>query len=171
MPGSEQERKDFAAPSVAGTYRGLDLARLDRDDEDERRFLIEAEHPELHEALHGGADEVAVDGIVMNPRLHVAMHEIVANQLWADDPPEMWETAQRLTDAGYDRHEVLHMLASVNTGELYEALRHQTPVDLDRMRAALADLPASWERDRAMASQDHRPNRAERRAAARRLRH
>jgi hypothetical protein len=44
--------------------------------------------------------------VTVNPVLHIAMHEIVANQLWANDPPEMWETAVRLLDAGYERHEV-----------------------------------------------------------------
>jgi hypothetical protein len=52
------------------------------------------------------------------------------------------------------------MLASVNTGEIHKALRNQTPADLGRMRAALADLPVSWERDRSPAdcgpTEEHR---------------
>lgn len=158
-------------PAAVGTWDGIDLALLDRGDEDDRRILIEAEHPELHEALRSDVDEVHAGGATINPRLHVAMHEIVANQLWADDPPEAWTTAQRLVAAGYDRHEVLHMLASVNSDALFHALRDQVPVDLDRMRLALADLPDSWERERTAAAGEGRPNRAKRRAAARRSRH
>ena len=169
MSGSERE--DFAVPAAAGTYDGINLAWLDRSSEDDRRILIEAEHPELHRALLRDVDEVEAGGTTINPRLHIALHEVVANQLWADDPPEVWATAQRLTAAGYDRHEVLHMLASVSSDALYGALRDRTPVDPERMRTALADLPASWERERAATADEHRPNRAERRAAARDPRH
>jgi hypothetical protein len=39
------DRKAWALPAATGSYQGLDLSLLDRDDEDERRYLIEAEHP------------------------------------------------------------------------------------------------------------------------------
>ncbi len=77
------------------------------------------------------------------------MHEIVANQLLAGDPPAMWATAQRLLAAGYERHEVLHMLASVVSGEVFAALRDHEPHQVERMRAALDALPESWEARRA----------------------
>jgi hypothetical protein len=73
--------------------------------------------------------------VTVNPVLHIAMHEIVANQLWANDPPEMWETAARLLAAGYERHEVLHMLASVVSDELFEALRR--PVVSEEVHAVV----------------------------------
>jgi hypothetical protein len=47
----------------------------------------------------------------MNPRRHLTMHEVVATQLWEDSPPEAWGTARRLLKAGYERHEILHMLS------------------------------------------------------------
>jgi len=97
----------------------IDLVLLDRDDEDQRRILIEAEHPELKQALDEGTDEVHHRTETMSPALHIAMHEIVTNQLWADDPPEMWQTAERLTAAGYERHDVLHMLGSVVSGQVW----------------------------------------------------
>ena len=37
------------------------------------------------------------------------MHQIVANQLLADDPPETWQTVQRLDGLGYDWHTIMHM--------------------------------------------------------------
>ncbi len=165
---SERERQRFAVAPAEGEVDGIDLARLDPADEHERRLLIEAEHPELRRALGEGQREIRLAGDVINPRLHIVMHEIVANQLWADDPPEAWTTAQRLVDAGYERHEVLHMLASVVTGEVFEILRHDQAHDIDRIRKALAALPGEWEQRRAdLPAQRHR-NRAERRAAARR---
>jgi hypothetical protein len=112
---NEAARKEFACSPGSGVLDEIDLALLDRDDEDQRRILIEAEHPGLKEALDKGIDEVHRGTEAMSPGLHMAMHEIVTNQLRADNPPEMWETAQRLTASGYARHEVLHMLGSVSS--------------------------------------------------------
>jgi len=158
-------------PPARGTYDEIDLSFLDPSDPDDRHILIEAEHPELHAALQADLDEIdGGGGEPMSPRLHITMHEIVANQLWDDDPPEAWETAQRLLAAGYDRHEVLHMLGSVAAGEIYEAMSKRRPADLPRMRAAFAALPESWENDRPPPADAPR-NRAERRAARRRGHH
>ena len=156
---------------MGGTVDGIDLAPLDPADRDERRLLIEAEHPRLRQALRDAVDEVVLDGQVMNPNLHIALHEIVAERLWADDPPETWPTAQRLSALGYDRHEVLHMLMSVLSDELYQAMQGPgaIPQSQERTRAALAALPGSWEAQREVAP----ANRAERRAhqRTRRRRH
>lgn len=167
---SDEERQAFAVPLADGEYDDVDLSLLDRDDEDDRRLLIQAEHPEFHRALAAGQREVHVGGITINPVLHIAMHEIVANQLWANDPPETWETVERLLAAGYERHEVLHMLASVVSGEVFDALRNQTPHEIERLRVALAELPESWEQRRAAIPEERHMNRSERRAAARRRR-
>lgn len=40
--------------------------------------------------------EVIVGGQLVNAALHVSLHEIVATQLWNDDPPELWQAAVRL---------------------------------------------------------------------------
>jgi hypothetical protein len=147
---------------MSGTVDDIDLALLDPSDRDERRILIEAEHPTLRQALQDGLDEIVLDGQVMNPSLHVALHEIIAERLWADEPPEIWSTAQRLSALGYDRHEVLHMLMSVLTEELFQAMQtpEATPQAPDQTRAALAALPGSWEAQREVTPL----NRAERRA-------
>jgi hypothetical protein len=144
---------------------------LDPNDEDDRRMLILAEHPELHHALEAGLTELHLNDTTINPALHLAMHEIVANQLWADDPPEVWHTAQRLLAAGYERHEVLHMLASVVSDDVYQTLHDQKPPDPDRTRVALAALPDTWEQQRDELPAQRHENRAERRAAARAQRH
>jgi hypothetical protein len=83
------DRRSWALPCAHGTYQGLDLELLDPGDEDERAMLIEARHLEFADALHGD-DDVIVGGETVNPRLHVAMHQVVANQLLADDPPQTW---------------------------------------------------------------------------------
>jgi len=35
-------------------------------------------------------EEMVVNGEPFSPRLHITMHQVVANQLIADDPPETW---------------------------------------------------------------------------------
>ncbi len=144
--------------------RGIDLSVLDPADEDDRRLLIEAEHRELWDALERGADEITLHGEVINPQLHVAMHEIVANQLWNDDPPEVWQTARRLVTAGYERHEILHMLASAVSGEVWHTLHEGQPHDRGRYLKALDTLPGSW----SVAPEPPRPNRRQRRRRHRR---
>ncbi len=160
----DEDRRAFAVPPAHGTYDDIELAWLDPSDPDDRHILIEAEHPELQAALRSERDEIVIAGEPMNPRLHISIHEVVANQLWDDDPPEAWETAQRLLAAGYDRHEVLHMLGSVVSDEIYDVMTERRPADLARMRAAFAALPDSWEAMRSPAPEAPR-NRAERRAA------
>ena len=164
---SDAQRLAFACPPGQGEWDEIDLGLLDPADEDERRTLIEAEHPELREAIEDDVREVHTGGGVVSPNLHIAMHEIVANQLWADEPPEVWQTAQRLTAAGYARHEVLHMLGSVVAGEVWRSLAGDAD-DIDRMRSELAALPERWESQRDEVPLERSRNRAERRAEERR---
>ena len=165
---SEEERQRFAVLPAEGEMDGIGLALLDPADEDERRLLIEAEHPELRRALKEGRREIRVGQDIINPVLHIAMHEIVANQLWADDPPEVWQTAKRLTEAGYERHEVFHMLGSVVSGQIWEVMSKQVPSDIERTRAELAALPGSWEDLRKQWPLERSRTRARRRAEGRR---
>jgi hypothetical protein len=167
---SEAARKAFACPSGSGALDGIDLELLDRDVEDQRRILIKAEHPELKKALDEGRGEVHQGREVMSPALHIAMHEIVTNQLWADDPPEMWQAAGRLTSAGYERHEVVHMLCSVVSGQVWETMVKEAPYDMQRVRLELAGLPESWEAQRDQWPLELSRERADRRAKERRRR-
>lgn len=132
------DRRVFAMPYYGTSIRGQDFPRLDPADADERRLLIEGEHPEYHEVLADPAWEGEIDGV--NPRLHLTMHEVVANQLWADDPPEVWHAARRLRDRGMDRHDVLHELMGVLVEHMHPTLAGKEPFDLDAYRRALNGL-------------------------------
>lgn len=138
-------RREWLFPPARGRFDGFDLALADPADEDDRRLLISAEHTELAAAVEDDLDEIEIDGRTMSPRLHLLMHEVVANQIWGDDPPEVWTTAERLTAAGFERHDVLHMLGSVVAGELWHVSQGRTEVDPDRYVAALDALPGAWE--------------------------
>ena len=148
QPGSEEmERRRFAAdPDVLAA---LDMSIADLEDPDVRSFVIRHEHPEFEEALSDDLDEIDLGHGEINPRLHLTMHEIVATQLWEGDPPEVWETAVRLRDAGYERHEILHMLSGPVSDQVWAALHDERPYDRARHVAALRALPGSWERERA----------------------
>lgn len=159
----ELARRAWLLPAASGVTDGIDLSLLDPADDGDRHLLLLAEHPELADAIDDDQDEIEVQGAIMSPRLHLAMHEVVANQIWNDDPPEVWSTAQRLTLAGYDRHEVLHMLASVVSTDIYNAMSDKLPFDIARTRRELDALPASWEAIRTPPP----PNREARRAHAR----
>jgi hypothetical protein len=137
------DRLSFACPRRQDRFQGLDLSSLDPSDPDDRRFLILAEHPELARAIDRNEDEVVVGGEPMDPRLHITIHELVVNQLWDDDPPEVWQTARRLLAAGYERHDVLHMLGGAAAREVWHVMHDQAPFERGRYVSSLEALPAS----------------------------
>jgi hypothetical protein len=146
--GDDAERLAFAVPPVDDPPDWIDVDLLDPEDPDDRVLLIRAAHPDLEAAIDEGRETTVVGGQEINPRVHLAIHEVVAQQLIGRDPPEVWATAQRLRRLGYDRHEVLHMLGSAISGELWAALRGRSGYDHAAHVAGLEALPDSWERQR-----------------------
>ena len=140
IPG---DRRSWAVPPGHGTYHGLELERLDPDDEAERTFLLEAQHLELEEALEAHEEVITDSGETVNPTLHVALHGLIANQLLNDDPPETWQTVQRLAGLGYDWHNVMHMVIGPVSAFLQQAMTGR-PFDRDVYRQQLNELPGDW---------------------------
>ncbi|HYB17259.1 MAG TPA: hypothetical protein VEF71_17540 [Streptosporangiaceae bacterium] len=91
-------RRAFAFGVLEGWHNGTDLSILDPADPRDRRTLIAADHAT---PAPGGVGR------------HIERHLTLADRLWRGDPPELWEAAQRLLDAGQDRHLVLHALMAV----------------------------------------------------------
>jgi hypothetical protein len=141
LPG---DRRSWAVPPGHGTSHGLDLERLDPDDEDERSFLLEAQHLEMEEALERHEEMTGPDGEPVNPTLHVTFHQVIANQLLADDPPETWQTVQRLAGLGYDWHNVMHMVMGPVTGAVWEATAEKRPFNRADFVRRLRELPGDW---------------------------
>lgn len=142
--------------------QGWDLEYLSPEDPDERSVLIRLAHPDLADAVSRGIETVVIGGQGLNPRLHFAIHEVVATQVVEDDPPEVFVTAQRLLAVGRDHHEVLHMLGFVVSGQLWGAMHERREYRRAEHLEALAGLPESF--DEAFSPP---ANRAERRAEAR----
>jgi hypothetical protein len=134
-----------------------------------RSVVIRHEHPEFEEALKEDRSEIEGSDGPMSPRLHLTMHEIVATQLWDDSPPAAWDAAVRLLEAGYERHEILHMLALPVSEQVWGALHDERPYERERHVAALQALPGSWELERASrtAARRHDNARKQARRAAR----
>jgi len=137
------DRRSWAVPPAHGFYQELDLQLLDPGDEDQRALLLEALHPDFAGALQGD-DDVIIGGELVNPRLHVAMHQVVANQLLADDPPETWQAVQRLAGLGYDWHNIMHMIASLVTEDVYGVLQEHRKPDPAGYARRLNQLPGDW---------------------------
>jgi hypothetical protein len=111
-------RRAFAFPLLRGIYHGTDLSRLDPARAEDRRALMAADHEDQF-------------GPPVSDQ-HLDRHVALADRLWRDDPPELWDAAQRLLDLGEDRHSVLHTLVN--------AIR-EAGDDENDIAAALADLP------------------------------
>jgi hypothetical protein len=161
MPWDAEARIAAAIPPLDAHARKRALAQdwdvslLDPTDSDERSILIRLAHPPLDDAIERGHDELIVDGRVMNPRLHLMIHQVVATQIIDGEPPEMFETADRLIAAGRDPHDVLHMLGSTVSDQIWSAMHDPRPYDRAAHIAALAALPGSWDQMAGPARERH----------------
>jgi len=115
------------------------LEPLDPGDDDELLFLIEALHQNGREAPGIDCDLAAI-GEPASPRLH----QIVARQILADDPPQTWQTVQRLAGLGYDWHAIMHMIAGLVAGDVHAAMAEHRQPDPEGYAGRLAQLPADW---------------------------
>lgn len=132
------DRRLFTMPFFGTTIDGEDFDRLDASDPDERGLLIKGEHPELHEAL--AEPDFDTDAAGFSPRFHLTMHEVIANQLWDNDPPEVWQAARRLRDQGVGRHDILHRLLELMVKHMRPVMVDKKPFDTDAYRRDLDDL-------------------------------
>jgi len=99
LPDADLEalpRRAFAFPVLRGHYQGIDLGQLDPAEPEARRTLLAADHDDAH-------------GRPASEQ-HIRRHLALSDRLWRGDPPELWETAQRLLDRGENRHAVQHTL-------------------------------------------------------------
>jgi hypothetical protein len=124
-------------------YCGMDLELLDPGDDDELGFLLEALHQGGRDAP-GSDRDLAATGGAASPRLHVTMHQIVARQILAGDPPCTWQTVQRLAGLGYGWHAIMHMIAGLVAEDVHAAMaEHRQPAPEGYARR-LDQLPAGW---------------------------
>lgn len=76
-----------------------------------------------------------------NPRIKAAIIEVVNNQLESHDPPETYETLDRLVADGYSIIEAKELIGNVVVAEVFEVMNEGKPFDQQRYVAALNRLP------------------------------
>ena len=79
---------------------------------------------------------------------------MIANQLLNDEPPETWQTVQRLAGLGYDWHNVMHMIMGPVSSFLHQAMTAKQPFDREVYRRQLNELPGTGRHRRKSASAD-----------------
>jgi hypothetical protein len=93
------DRRVFAVPFPDERINEA-MAVLDASDPDHRAVIVATEF----------ADCTPPDGMTIEE--FVAAAKRVIEELWHDDPPTTWQTAQRMLAAGSSRHEIIHALAT-----------------------------------------------------------
>ena len=130
---------------------------LDPLNADDRAELIRLAHPELAPAVDAGEEVAVIGGEIVNPRLHLLMHQVVAERLLYDDPPEEWLAFSDLLENGADAHDAQHAIGRRFVEELMAAV-------------GPPPAPAPAPRPRASADRRTRDRRKAQRAARRRNR-
>jgi hypothetical protein len=125
-------RRQFAIPSVYTEIAGEEV-ELDPADPEQRRLLVIGEHPDFQDSL-------AEDDLDEESFLVVAAHTTVVDQLWDNEPPEVWHAAQRLLRTGLERPQVLDELATVLHARLESSEGDGLEFDIDDYTGALNEL-------------------------------
>jgi len=118
----------------------LDQEGLSEDDQ----LLVEImqlhpDHYDLWERLDEVSDdELQRDGT--NPVVHVLIHQIIENQIAAQDPPETAETLDQLVQRGLSRHEAVHKIGEVLVGDMTGMIQTQRTFDNQRYVQSLRRL-------------------------------
>lgn len=110
-------------------------------------------------AIDAGEETMALGGEVVNPRLHLLMHQVVAERLLHDDPPEEWLAFEALLEHGLDAHEAQHAIG-----------RHFVEEVMAEIGSAPPPPPAAHPRGRGPGDRRARERRKAQRAARRRNR-
>ncbi|MGH9291591.1 MAG: SEC-C metal-binding domain-containing protein [Acidimicrobiales bacterium] len=104
--------------------------------------------PDDQETRHRLVREpLADDDLSVVDAFVAAAHEHIADEIASDDPPEVWQAARRMLEAGLRREVVMANLFLARNTALRRALRETVPLDRAVYVAALARLPLVSPRD------------------------
>jgi hypothetical protein len=87
---------------------------------------IMSQHPEFIPIWELGdlsASPQEINGEVINPFVHTALHLAMEKQIDINDPAEVVEVINRLIDKGMDRHKVIHQIGGVYASLYFSSLR------------------------------------------------
>ena len=77
----------------------------------------------------------------MNPRIKIAIIEVVNTQIESNDPPETGLTLTRLINDGYTPADAKDLIGCVVLSEVFDVMKNNEVFDLERYVAALNRLP------------------------------
>lgn len=83
----------------------------------------------------------AAEPLATNPALQSAVLEIIDTQLREREPPETWQTLERLVAAGYTAEGARQLIAHVVVSEIFTVMTQGEPYNAKRFVAALQRLP------------------------------
>lgn len=100
------------------------------------------DHPEYIPLLESGDDALYEDFSPesgrLNPFMHMALHQVLRDQVATNRPPGVAQEYQRITRKLHDTHEAEHAMAGVLAEMIWEMLAHQREADmsayLERLR-------------------------------------
>ena len=87
---------------------------------------IMSQHPEFIPIWELGDLSAApqeINGEVINPFVHTALHLAMEKQIDINDPAEVVEAINRLITKGKERHEIIHQIGGVYASLYFSALR------------------------------------------------
>jgi hypothetical protein len=93
------------------------------------------EHPEYIALLESGEDalheEFSPEAGGMNPFAHMALHQVIRDQVATDRPPGVTLQFRRVLKKLGDRHEAEHAMAAVLAQMIWESVHHQRNPDME----------------------------------------
>ncbi|MBN1350038.1 DUF1841 family protein [candidate division KSB1 bacterium] len=90
------------------------------------------EHEEYTEDWDAAANSIVKDydpETESNPFLHITFHTVIENQLRDNEPKGVKKVFDRLMTQIKDRHEVIHRIAVVAAGEIFNTMKYNRPFD------------------------------------------
>jgi len=87
---------------------------------------IMSQHPEFIPIWELGDLSAApqeINGEVVNPFVHTALHLAMEKQIDINDPVEVVEVIDRLIKKGMDRHDIIHQIGGVYASLYFSSLR------------------------------------------------
>ena len=97
--------------------------------------------------------EEEIDNAI-NRRLAGAIRAVIDQQVDQRDPPETLETLERLMDDGFSEEEAYVLIGHAVGREIAESIVVGQPINLERFKAALNELPNPFTKPRKADSEE-----------------
>ena len=166
MEDAYTEMRHLSRSYLGNTWQ-MAIAGVELEGEEAVLAEVLKQHPEYWDVWEQANalppdEEILRDGV--NPFVHVMIHQMVENQVADHDPPQTAETLEAMVQAGYDRHDGVHAIGALITGEIFQILKNNRPFDTADYIEALRELAQTPRHpEKGPRSRQHRRRRSRRR--------